>query len=132
MRPGRLRRLGEAKSGSGVGAWSVQRLRGAWRRLVGPALADRARPLAIRRGILVLGCSDPALLSSLRQSAATAWPELRSRIERLTRLKLAGVQVEPCDPEEPAPPIPAPADPFAEVLKRYRARTKEPLDSRRR
>lgn len=124
-RPGRLLRLGEALPG-GIG---LDRLRGAWTRLVGPALAQRVRLLALRRGVLVLGCPDPALLSSLRQSAAGSWPELQVRIQRLTGLRLTSVQVEPCDPEPPPSPSPAPTDPFAEVLKRYRAHGKEPLDS---
>jgi len=126
IRTGRLRRLGEALAAAGT----VERLQGAWKHVVGAALAERARPLAIRRRVLVLGCSDPALLSSLRHSVAAVWPELRLRIERLTGLKLAAVQVEPCDPEVPPPPRPVVADPFAEILKRYRA--KEPLDYRRR
>lgn len=127
---GRLRRLAEAVQDPSASAWAVERLQGAWTRLVGPTLADHARLLAIRKGILVLGCADPALLSSLRQSATTTWPELRSRIERLTGLKLAGIKVEPCDSEPPEPKAAAPTDAFAEVLKRYRL--KEPLDSRRR
>jgi hypothetical protein len=130
-RAGRLRRLGEALPGAAATA-TVDRLKGAWKQVVGAALAEHARPVAIRRRILVLGCTDPAILSSLRLSVSAAWPELQSRIERLTGLKLAAVQVEPCDPEAPAPPRPMAADPFAEILKRYRARAKEPLDSRRR
>lgn len=129
---GRLQRLSEAIPGPSIGTWAVDKLHAAWKRLVGPTLADHARPLAVRRRILVLGCTDPALLSSLRQSAATAWPELQTRIQRLTGLKLEGVQVEPCDPLEPVPEKPAPADAFAEVLNRYRSLAKEPLDSRRR
>ncbi len=79
----------------------------------------------------MLGCADPAFLSSLRQSAATSWPELQARIQRLTGLRLAAVQVEPCDPA-PLPSEPSvPEDAFAEVLKRYRGQGKEPLDSRR-
>jgi hypothetical protein len=131
IRRGGLRRLGEAVQPSTT-EWSVDRLSRAWRRLVGSALAAQARPLAIRRGVLVLGCSDPALLSSLRQSATRVWPELRERIERLTRLKLSAIKVEPCDPEPPKPPDPVPGDAFAEVLERYRCLGKEPLDSRRR
>lgn len=129
-RVGRLCRLAEAVQDPSAKEWAVERLRGAWARLVGPTLADHARPLALRKGILLLGCADPALLSSLRQSATTTWPELRSRIERLTGLRLAGIKVEPCDPEPLETRRAAPADAFAEVLKRYRS--KEPLDSRRR
>lgn len=126
-KPGRLRRLGETLPG----AVGLDRLRGAWSRLVGPALAERVRPLAVRRGVLVLGCPDPAFLSSLRLSAATSWPELQARIQRLTGLRLAAVQVEPCDPEQPPPEPLATEDAFAEVLRRYRGKGKEPLDSRR-
>ena len=129
-RVGRLCRLAEAVRDPSASTWAVERLQGAWTRLVGPTLADHARLLAIRKGILMLGCADPALLSSLRQSATTTWPELQSRIERLTGLKLAGIKVEPCDPEPSKIEAVAPADAFAEVLKRYRV--KEPLDSRRR
>ena len=132
IKRGSLRKLADVISRPASGTWNVERLQGAWKRLVGSALAEQARPLAIRRGVLVLGCSDPALLSSLRQSSALAWPELKARIERLTRLKLAGVKVEPCDPQQPEPAKPAPADPFVEVLKRYRSLGKDPLDSHRR
>lgn len=132
IKRGVLRKLAESIARPSSGTWNVERLRGAWKHLVGPSLAEKARPLAIRKGVLVLGCSDPALLSSLRQSSALAWPELQARIERLTRLKLAGVKVEPCDPQQPEPAKPVPADAFAEVLKRYRSLGKDPLDSRRR
>lgn len=126
-RAGVLRRLGETLPG----AAGMDRLRGAWTRLVGRALAEHVRPLAVRRGTLVLGCTDPALLSSLRTSAARSWPELQGRIQRLTGLHLAGVLVEACDPDPASEAHPAPEDAFAEVLKRYRTAGKEPLDSRR-
>lgn len=132
-KPGGLRRLGERVSAAGAGPWLLARLAGAWDRLLGPTVAPRLVPLAVRKGILVLGCPDPAYLSSLRASAAQTWPELRARIHRFTGLSLAGVRVEPCDPGAAPPPPPAPpADPFAEVLRRYRALRKEPLDSSRR
>jgi hypothetical protein len=99
---------------------------------VGAALAEQVRPMAIRRGILVLGCHDPAFLSSVRASVEVVWPDLQTRIQRLASLRLSWVRVEPCDPPEPAPVQPAWADAFAEVLKRYRTHAKEPLDSHRR
>lgn len=125
----RLLRLGETLPAAGTGDWTLQRVRGSWIRLVGPSLASRILPLAVRRNVLVLGCPDPAYLTSLRQSADATWPELQARIQRFTGWRPAAVQVEPCDPPAPEPaPAPSP-DPLAEVLRRYRR--KDPLDSRR-
>ena len=126
-----LRPLAETLPGSGGGRRAEARLQGALPLLLGPAMAARTRVVALRQGKLILGCWEPTLLSSLRQSAQDAWPELRERILRTTRLRLAGVQVEPCDPPQAlAPPRPVEvADPFAEVLRRYRRLAKVPFTS---
>ena len=120
-RPG-LRPLRETLPGQDADQAAEARLRPAWTQLLGPAMAQRALLLRVRRGALVLGCPDPALLSGLRQSVTTAWPDLRARIQRLTGISLATVQVTPCDHAPAAPPAPKPEDPLAEVLRLYRHR----------
>lgn len=125
-----LRPLAEALPGADAHRAAEERLRRGWPQLLGPSMAPRTCLLSARRGRLVLGCWDPALLSGLRQSIQAVWPDLQARVLRMTGLRLSSAQVEPCDPPPPAPPVPAPeADPLAAVLRRYRALAKVPFTS---
>ena len=126
MSQSRLRSLAEGLTAGEAGLAAEQRLRQAWPQLLGPVLAQRTRLLQARRGRLILGCWDPALLSGLRHSAQAAWPELRARIQRMTGLTLQVVQVEPCDPPPPPPAHTRPLDPLEAVLQHYRRR-KDPF-----
>jgi hypothetical protein len=87
-----------------VDAETETRLRDAWELVVGRMLATRTRLLRVRRGILVIGSWDLTRIQALRHAAAAAWPEVRARIRRFTRIDLAGLEVEPCDPPEIEPP----------------------------
>jgi len=92
-------------------------------------MSQRTCLLRARKGRLVLGCWDPALLSGLRQSAQAVWPELKARIHRMTGLAFNTVQVEPCDPPLPEPPASQPEDPLKAVLERFRQLRRPPFTS---
>jgi hypothetical protein len=101
------------------------RLRQAWRFVVGPALADRTRPLRVERGVLVMGCWELTRIAPLREAAVAVWPQVRDRIQRALGLSLTGLQVEPCDPP-PEPPAPrADPDPLRRALTLLEARRRE-------
>jgi hypothetical protein len=101
------------------------RLRQAWRFVVGPALADRTRPLRVERDILVMGCWELSRIATLREAAAAVWPQMRERIHRALGLTLMGLQIVPCDP--PAEPIQdsKEPDPLRRVLLLLDARRRE-------
>lgn len=44
---------------------------GRWEEIVGPALAGRCRPLAVRRDVLVVAVAEPALATEVRYRAAS-------------------------------------------------------------
>ncbi len=127
--PKGLRLLAEALPEAGAHQAAEHRLRLAWPQLLGPAMAQCTCLLSARKGRLVLGCWDPALLSGLRQSAQAVWPDLQARIHRMTGLRFSGIQVDPCDPPIPEPPTTTPPDPLSAVLRRYRRLAKDPFTS---
>jgi len=101
------------------------RLRQAWLFVVGPALANRTRPLRVERDILVMGCWELTRIATLREAAAAVWPQMRDRIHRALGLSLTGLQVVPCDPPTETPqPIQDP-DPLRRALRLLEARRKE-------
>ncbi len=119
-----LQALGDfAKEGkSTLEARAEQRLARCWSLVVGPALVKHTRLLRISRRKLVIGCWDTSLMSSLRLSAEATWPQVQARLERFLKLRLAGMEILPCDPPAPIPePKPVPEDPLLAVLQRYHA-----------
>ncbi|MDP1832440.1 MAG: DciA family protein [Geothrix sp.] len=101
------------------------RLRQAWRFVVGPALADRTRPLRVERDILVMGCWELGRIAPLREAAAAVWPQIRDRIHRALGLNLVGLQIVPCDPPAEPPALPKDPDPLRRALRLLEARHKE-------
>lgn len=101
------------------------RLRQAWAFVVGPALADRTRPLRVERDILVMGCWELARIGPLRDAAAAVWPQIRDRIRRALDLSLSGLQIVPCDPPTESPVLPQDPDPLRRALRLLQARRKE-------
>ena len=101
------------------------RLRQAWAFVVGPALADRTRPLRVERDILVMGCWELARIGPLRDAAAAVWPQIRDRIRRALDLSLSGLQIVPCDPPTESPVLPHDPDPLRRALRLLQARRKE-------
>lgn len=101
------------------------RLRQAWAFVVGPALADRTRPLRVERDILVMGCWELSRIGPLRDAAAAVWPQIRDRIRRALDLSLSGLQIVPCDPPAESPVLPQDPDPLRRALRLLQARRKE-------
>ena len=101
------------------------RLRQAWPFVVGPALADRTRPLRVQRDVLVMGCWELTRIATLREAAAAVWPLIRDRIQRALGLRLIGLQIVPCDPPAEAPEPTRDPDPLRRALKLLEARRKE-------
>jgi hypothetical protein len=101
-------------------------LRQAWLFVVGPALADRTRPLRVERNVLVMGCWELTRIAALREAAAIVWPQMRDRIHRALGLKLTGLQIAPCDPPQETPPAPPQdPDPLRRALLLLEARRQE-------
>lgn len=98
------------------------RLIKAWPLVVGPALVNHTCLLRVRNRTLFMGCWKPEIIPNLRKSAEAVWPEIQSRLQRLTRIHLQKIEVLPCDPPSDPPPTPATSrtDPFAAVLTRLR------------
>lgn len=119
-----LTRLGQGSEAGTAAreAKALARLEAAWPLVVGTALAPHTRPLRVRHHTLVMGCWRNELIPSLRASAAQTWPAVQERLERMLRLRLARLEVVPCDP--PPPPVqpfrPEP-DPLKAVLQKLRA-----------
>jgi len=101
------------------------RLRQAWRFVVGPALAERTRPLRVERDILVMGCWELSRIATLREAAAAVWPQMRDRIQRALGLQLMGLQIVPCDPPPETPEAPKDPDPLHRAMKLLEARRLE-------
>jgi hypothetical protein len=101
------------------------RLRQAWRFVVGPALADRTKPLRVERDILVMGCWELTRIATLREAAIAVWPQGRERIHRALGLNLMGLQIVPCDPPAAIPELTKDPDPLRRALKLLEARHKE-------
>ena len=101
------------------------RLRQAWPFVVGPALADRTRPLRVERNILVMGCWELTRIATLREAAAAVWPQMRDRIHRALGLSLTGLQIVPCDPPAETPTSSKDPDPLRRALRLLEARRKE-------
>jgi hypothetical protein len=101
------------------------RLRQAWRFVVGPALADRTRPLRVERDILVMGCWELTRIATLREAAVAVWPQVRERIHRALGLSLKGLQIVPCDPPVERPEHPKDPDPLRRALRLLEARRLE-------
>jgi hypothetical protein len=102
------------------------RIRRAWLLVVGPTLVNQTRLLRAHRGILLVGCWHQDIIPSLRQSAATIWPQLQERLERMWKLKFQRLEIVPCDPPGPETgPARQPAtDPLKEVLNLLREQSK--------
>ena len=113
----RLQPLGARQPDSAA----LTRVSQAWPFLVGPALAPHTRPLRVQRGVLIMGCWDLTRIAPLREACRTVWPQLRQKIQRALRLELAGLQVEPCDPPDPAPRPSQEPDPLRRALDRLEA-----------
>nr|WP_275976222.1 DciA family protein [Geothrix oryzisoli] len=103
----------------------MARLNRAWAFLVGPALADRTRPLRVERSVLVMGCWELTRIGPLREAVAAVWPQIRDRIHRALGLSLTGLQVVPCDPPAESPTEPQDPDPLRRALRLLEARRKE-------
>ncbi len=101
------------------------RLRQAWRFVVGPALADRTRPLRVERDVLVMGCWELARIGTLREAAVAVWPQMRERIRRALGLNLMGLQIVPCDPPVQTREPPKDPDPLRRALRLLQARRQE-------
>ncbi len=101
------------------------RLRQAWRFVVGPALAERTRPLRVERNILVMGCWELSRIATLREAAAAVWPQMRDRIHRALGLSLTGLQIVPCDPPPDTPEPLKDPDPLRRALRLLEARRQE-------
>ena len=108
-----------------AGPKALGRLRQAWPFVVGPALADRTRPLRVEREILVMGCWELTRMAPLREAAAAVWPQIRDRIRRALGLQLSGLQIVPCDPPPAEPAAPRDADPLRGALRLLEARRQE-------
>ena len=104
---------------------ALARLRQAWSFVVGPALADRTRPLRVERNVLVMGCWELARIAPLREAAAAVWPQIRDRIHRALGLRLTGLQIAPCDPPMETTDLPEDPDPLRRTLRLLEARRKE-------
>ncbi len=101
------------------------RLRQAWSFVVGPALAERTRPLRVERNVLVMGCWELSRIAPLREAAASVWPQMRDRIHRALGLSLLGLQIVPCDPPAEAPVPTKDPDPLRRALRLLEARRLE-------
>jgi hypothetical protein len=101
------------------------RLRQAWHFVVGPALADRTRPLRVERNILVMGCWELSRIATLREAAVAVWPQMRDRIHRALGLSLTGLQIVPCDPPVEKDEQPKDPDPLRRAMRLLEARRKE-------
>lgn len=101
------------------------RLRLAWSFVVGPALADRTRPLRVERDILVMGCWELTRIAVLREAAEAVWPQVRDRIHRALGLSLKGLQIIPCDPPVMAPERHEDPDPLRRALRLLHTRRLE-------
>jgi len=101
------------------------RLRRAWAFVVGPALAERTRPLRVERNVLVMGCWELSRIATLREAAASVWPQMRDRIHRALGLSLLGLQIVPCDPPAAIPEPTKDPDPLRRALRLLQARRLE-------
>jgi len=101
------------------------RLRQAWRFVVGPALADRTRPLRVQGNILVMGCWELSRIATLREAAVAVWPQMRDRIHRALGLELTGLQIVPCDPPVEVPETAKDPDPLRRALRLLELRRQE-------
>ncbi|HEY3271981.1 MAG TPA: DciA family protein [Geothrix sp.] len=104
---------------------ALARLSRAWSFVVGPALADRTRPLRVERNVLVMGCWELTRIGPLREAAEAVWPQIRDRIHRALGLSLTGLQIVPCDPPVETPTEPKDPDPLRRALRLLEARRKE-------
>lgn len=121
-----LRALGRQDRAAEAEARAEARMRRAWLLVVGPTLVNQTRLLRAHRGILVVGCWHQDIIPSLRQSAATIWPQLQDRLDRLWKLKFQRMEIVPCDPPEPesARSHPSAMDPLEAVLNLLREQGK--------
>ncbi len=101
------------------------RLRQAWHFVVGPALADRTRPLRVERDVLIMGCWELSRIATLREAAVAVWPQMRDRIHRALGLSLMGLQIVPCDPPSETPEPMKDPDPLRRALRLLEARRRE-------
>ncbi|WLT32841.1 DciA family protein [Geothrix sp. PMB-07] len=101
------------------------RLRQAWHFVVGPALAERTRPLRVQGNILVMGCWELSRIAPLREAATAVWPQVRDRIQRALGLSLMGLQIVPCDPPAEVLEQPKDPDPLRRALRLLEARRLE-------
>jgi hypothetical protein len=101
------------------------RLRQAWPFVVGPVLAERTRPLRVERNVLIMGCWELSRIATLREAAASVWPQMRDRIQRALGLSLMGLQIVPCDPPAETPEPTKDPDPLRRALRLLEARRLE-------
>ncbi len=104
---------------------ALARLQQAWTFVVGPALADRTRPLRVQRRVLVMGCWELSRIGPLREAAAAVWPQIRERIHRALGLNLTGLQIVPCDAPPETASTPEDPDPLRRALLLLEARRRE-------
>lgn len=104
---------------------ALARLIQAWAFVVGPALADRTRPLRVQHDVLVLGCWELARIAPLREAVTAVWPQVRARIHRALNLNLSGLQVIPCDPPEATEAVPRDSDRLRAALRLLELRRNE-------
>lgn len=99
------------------------RIERAWGWIVGPALVRHTRPLALRRGTLVMGCWNSEVIPALRASAAQVWPQLQGRITQGLKLEIRALDIVPCDPPPPLAPVlqPPEEDPMLRALEALKA-----------
>ena len=79
----------------------------------------------MERDILILGCWDFSRIATLREAAASVWPQMRDRIHRALGLSLTGLQILPCDPPAEAPEHTEDPDPLRRALRLLEARRLE-------
>jgi predicted nucleic acid-binding Zn ribbon protein len=77
-------------------------VQGAWREAVGPMIAERAWPVAERRGVLTVSCESSVWAQELDLMSEPICARLKGRLDRGEIVKLR------CVATPPQPPFPTP------------------------